>query len=1250
MTDLSLFDPGVDDQKLLALVVDHYQAAFQANVEAQDFLRKRGLLNPEIVERFRIGYSDYSLQSRLPSFVQKAGKHLRARLSAMGLMHGRSHQVFKGCLVFPVTAADGSGEVVDMYGRRVAKASDTRCPRHRYMSSTRHGVWNVEALSETDVVILCPSIFDALTFWNAGFKNVSCTFGDEISDDHLVALREFRTRRIMVLSEAIAPRLLAAGLECHLLPLPPGEDVSRVLMKQRDKLGTLVQRARPLGKGASVSAPVVKPIGIKPLAAAPTAAAPSVGNAALLDRGIPGARPRPAEPNSARGSQNYLSLDVEDDQKLLAQVIEYYQRTLKSNTEGLDYLRKRGITSSEALEAFRIGYADRTLCECLPSPHVQVGKEIRGRLQELGINRTSGHEHLAGCVVFPITAADGSQRIVDVYGRMTGARLRPGTPLDKHLNDACPGVWNIQALRAGQEIILSPSLMDALTFWSAGYRNVTCMFGRNALTDDLMRAFSEFNIRRVLVSDEAVAPKLMAAGIDVYLMHFPQGMDASKHAEGYQDPSRALGLVIRRAEWIGQGEPPKGGIVTGATLPLAEPPVAEDAAREQALALSPPSEIVEDALMDEFENLELDDSDSDDLEDAGRDDGEWDADDDVAAAVDDDDDLAADLAADEADDNDANDDELGEVLPDDEPVTPAEPVLNASPLPAAPPAEDTEQHGDEVVMHLGHRRYRIRGLAKNLSFDQLKLNLLASTDKGMYVDTFDLYAARHRRQFITQAALELGVDEATIKKDLGRVLLKLEALQDEQISAMLEPKAPAPTMTAEEKDAALRLLRDPHLLDRIMNDFDVVGETTNKLVGYLAAISRKLDQPLAIIIQSSSAAGKTSLMEAVLSFVPVEDQVKYSAMTGQSLFYMGETNLKHKILAIVEEEGAERASYALKLLQSEGELMIASTGKDADTGRLVTHEYRVEGPVMIFLTTTAIKIDEELLNRCIILSVDENREQTKAIHQAQRRRQTLAGLLATQDRQAILTLHRNAQRLLRPLLVANPYAESLTFLDDKTRTRRDHVKYLTLIRTIALLHQYQRPVKTVPHGDHQIEYIEVTLDDIAEANRLASEALGRSTDELPPQTRRLLGLIDDLVNDACERQGIDRADYRFSRREVREFTGWGHTQLKIHLKRLEELEYLLIHRGGRGQSFVYELLYQPPPDSSKKFLARLIDVERLRRQFDEQRSGANGHWSERGRPKVGTKPGPGRATEIDVTPAAVRPQQTDRKELVENAH
>ncbi|MFS1524640.1 hypothetical protein ACL7TT_11070 [Microbulbifer sp. 2304DJ12-6] len=88
-----------------------------------------------------------------------------------------------------------------------------------------------------------------------------------------------------------------------------------------------------------------------------------------------------------------------------------------------------------------------------------------------------------------------------------------------------------------------------------------------------------------------------------------------------------------------------------------------------------------------------------------------------------------------------------------------------------------------------------------------------------------------------------------------------------------------------------------------------MGEETNKLTGYLACVSRKLERPLAVMIQSSSAAGKSALMESILALIPEDERVQYSAMTGQSLFYMGETNLKHKILAIAEEEGASNATH-----------------------------------------------------------------------------------------------------------------------------------------------------------------------------------------------------------------------------------------------------------------------------------------------------------------------------------------------------
>ena len=110
----------------------------------------------------------------------------------------------------------------------------------------------------------------------------------------------------------------------------------------------------------------------------------------------------------------------------------------------------------------------------------------------------------------------------------------------------------------------------------------------------------------------------------------------------------------------------------------------------------------------------------------------------------------------------------------------------------------------------------------------------------------------------------------------------------------------------------------------------------------------------------------------------------------------GESNPKHKILAIVEEEGAEK-NYALKLLQSEGELTIASTGKDPRSGRMETQEYHVEGPVAIVFTTTSIDIDEGVMNRCLVLTVDESKEQTERIHELQRLARTPEGILRLKD-------------------------------------------------------------------------------------------------------------------------------------------------------------------------------------------------------------------------------------------------------------
>jgi DNA primase len=808
-----------------------------------------------------------------------------------------------------------------------------------------------------------------------------------------------------------------------------------------------------------------------------------------------------------------VALDA-GDQALMDQAIRYYQERLKQTPEALDYLARRGLDDAQLIERHRLGFADRTLGLRLPEKTRKAGHEIRSRLQKLGLLRDSGHEHFNGSIVIPVIAPSGE--ITEVYGRKINDNLREGTPYHLYLPGPHRGVWNETALAASTEIILCEALLDALSFWRAGYRNVTAAYGIEGFTADHLAAFQAHSTKRVLIAydrdepgdraAEKLAERLIAAGLECYRIQFPKGMDANEYALKVQPAAKSLGVVIRKAVWLGEGPVPKES----------------------------PGQQIEDTAV----------------------------------------------------------------------VTKITPLAASSPAPIMaettvnPPTElaaasDDNPLADEVIVCYGERRYRVRGLSKNLSYETLKINLHIAREDAYYVDTFDLYSARARHLYIANAAKDLAVREEIVKADLGRLLLKLESLQQARIEAALKVKPTTPGMTEAEREQALELLRDPKLLDRILADFDtcgLVGERTNKLVGFIAAVSRKLERPLAVLVQSSSAAGKSSLMDAVLQLMPEEERIKYSAMTGQSLFYMGETNLKHKILAIVEEEGVSRASYALKLLQSEGELTIASTGKDPATGNMVTQEYHVEGPVMIFLTTTAIEIDEELLNRCLVLSVDESREQTQAIHRLQRERRTLTGLLTGQRKQRIFAQHRNAQRLLAPLKVLNPYADRLTFLSDKTRTRRDHEKYLTLIDTIALLHQHQRARRTASEGGETIEYIEANLQDIEQANTLAHEVLGRSLDELPPQTRRVLARVIERVDAQCRTEQTTRAAHRFSRREIREYTGLGDTQLRVHLERLVGLEYLLVHRGMRGQSFVYELLFDGPAMSEAPHLSGLIDV------------------------------------------------------------
>jgi DNA primase catalytic core len=889
-----------------------------------------------------------------------------------------------------------------------------------------------------------------------------------------------------------------------------------------------------------------------------------------------------------------------EDATLFNQVTAYYHERLKQSASARAYLASRGLDSDELIDRFQLGFADRTLGLRLPMKNRHEGDTLRSRLAALGLWRESGHEHFNGCITVPLR--DEAGNVVSFYGRRVS---RPAATRGefKHLYPPGPhrGLLNREALQS-DEIILCEAVFDALTFWAGGFRNVTCLFGTEGFTDELWEALK--NVRRVKLAYDADdageraaqrdAERFKAHGIEVFRVKFPHGMDANEYACKVQPADKSLALLLNSAQWLGAGK--------------AEP---------SPNAASPPSEPLKHVAMvvDELTGEPLPIVDHESLTTGVG----WSPSPFVPAPYAEVVAQASSLLA--ASVSSLKPDAAKEEKP--QPGAADAASIRVNPCSSVVKASSLEQRGDAWFLDVDGREYRVAGLEKTLGTDALKVALRLRAGERFHLDQVDLCRDAERRRFIERAAEETGLTTDLLKRDVARLLLAVEQAQAE-LAKPTEVATPLVTLSPEEREQALTWLREPNLIGRLREAFHqagIIGEESNTLVAYLAGVSRKLERPLAIIIQSASAAGKTTLMDAVLSFFPEEERVKYSAMTGQSLYYLGETNLKHKILAVVEEAGAEKASYALKLLQSEGELTIASTGKDPTTGKMVTQEYHVEGPVMIFLTTTAIDLDEELQNRCLTLAVDESAAQTERIHRVQRERRTLAGLLAHEQRKDLLTRLRNAQRLLSPLAVVNPFAPALTFATARTRNRRDHEKYLTLIDSIALLHQHQRT-----HGQHlvngrTVEFVEVTLDDIALANELAPEVLGRSLDELPPQTRRLLAFIRELMKGKRKERGAKSAT-TFSRKELRDLCGWSLTQVRVHLERLVELEYLATRHARLNNQFLYELLFDVDAPEAVAHVG-LLAVEELRRTnaytahlagLDLRLAGTNGRLAAVGAP------------------------------------
>ena len=383
---------------------------------------------------------------------------------------------------------------------------------------------------------------------------------------------------------------------------------------------------------------------------------------------------------------------------------------------------------------------------------------------------------------------------------------------------------------------------------------------------------------------------------------------------------------------------------------------------------------------------------------------------------------------------------------------------------------------------------------------------------------------------------------------------------------MTDPLAP---LGNDEEEDLVSLAHEPRILDRFADEIEAAGLAGERRLAqllYLVVTSRLLDRIVSIAVKGPSSAGKSFIVERVLSYLPPSAFFALSAMSERSMAYSKEP-LKHRMLVLYEAAGlsSDMATYLIRSLLSEGRLRYETVEK-VKGGSLEPRLIEREGPTGLIVTTTEVKLHPENETRLLSLTVTDSAEQTAAVLLAQ------AGELPYPDVRPWHALQEDLAE--QPNEVVIPYARDLAAAIPPVavRLRRDFPAVLSLIRAHALLHQASRQRdeagRIVAEIDDYAVVRELVADLVAEAAERTISATVRETVSAVAQAVADGG--ETPINAVGKRLGLDKSA---ASRRVRIATGEG------YLRNLED-------KRGRPARIV---LGDPLPDD----LQILPEVERL---------------------------------------------------------
>jgi DNA primase catalytic core len=769
-------------------------------------------------------------------------------------------------------------------------------------------------------------------------------------------------------------------------------------------------------------------------------ASPSNGKKAPQESPPPAPRP-PAAGMAAAAELRYILDDV----------CARYASDLAAHADAREYLGSRGLDRPELIAGFKLGYSSGKLTESLSASQ-------RAELTRLGVMKASGVEHLSKCIVFPLFDERG--HVAGFYGRRIQERSGPA-----HLYLPGPhrGIFNREAARVyREEILLTESIIDALSLIAIGIPNTIPCYGVNGFTEEHAKLLRDERVKTVAIgfdSDEAgrkgsesLAARLVAEGYGVKLIFPPKEKDWNE----------ALVCGCRREEL-----------------------------RELLLKAEPRRR--------------------------------------------------------------SGEEEKG---------------LKA------------ERHGPRYLFHRGGLSYRLLGV-RAAFVSSLRVNIRVEKEGACFLDNVDLYSARSRFSFAAAAAQALSTEAPRVEKDLVCIVDHLEAERDRELRSA--GPAEGRELSGEERKAGMELLEDPKLFERIAGDLETlgyVGEELNKQLLYIAASSRKMKDPISVVILSQSASGKSLLLETVRRLMPEEDVVAVSSLSDQALNYIGEGGLLHKFLILGEAVHSEVVEHQIREMLSSHELSRLVVTKDLKTGELTSRTVRSPVVVAAVMSSTRAEMNPENASRAFLVNADESREQTRRIHESQREKYSLARHGREKSTiPRIVRAHRAAQRLLSPRTIVNPFGSRLCFPDALMRSRRDHERFVDLIAGVCFLRQFQKTEKEA--RDEQtgegMRYIECDLADYRIAHAILCATLPATLSSFPPSALELYEAVRELLKAKAAREGLKPTEVSLGQREIREATGFNQRWIKRYMQLLAEWEYLTV-RGGRsrGSRNSYRLVCDEP--------------------------------------------------------------------------